>query len=483
MTSRKLILLLAISALFLTNLGFTAIPFEQYFYDKTMRIDYYHTGTKVEEVISLDKVYEEPAVLTHGRQMWAGSRNNLLDTLNLGKYLAKVVDVKTNKLIFSRGFSSIYGEWETTDEAEKRIYRSFHESVLMPFPKQKIQFVIAKRDRENYFQPIFSTVIDPNSRFVNRDKRVESYHVDHVFKSGDPHEKVDVVILGDGYSKSDMKQFRKDAQHYTEVLFDVEPFKTRKNDFNVWYVESLSLESGIDQPRKNEWRANLLECSYNSFDSPRYVLTYANKIVRDIASLVPYDQIYIIVNSDRYGGGGIFNLYSTCYSTDEGENSDWWPDYVFVHEFGHAFAGLGDEYYSSSVAYNEFYPPGVDPWEPNVGVVQNGHIKWEHLMDDNTPTPTPWDKAKYDSLGMALGKLDRSANNYQEQYQNIEKQRDQLLLDQKYWNKVGAFEGSGYASEGLYRPFLDCRMFSKSLVDFCPVCHNAIEKMIDFHTR
>ena len=462
---------------------FAETNFEKYFVDKTMRVDFYHTGTKGFEVISLDKVYEEPAVISQDKKMWAGNKTNLIDTMNLGKYLVKVIDVKTNRIIFSRGVLSLYGEWETTGEAEKGLHRTFHESILSPFPKHKIPFVIAKRYKENYFHDIFSTVIDPNSRFVNRERHTPAYKVDALIKSGDPHKKVDLIILGDGYTKQEMKKYKKDVKHFADELFNATPFDKNKHKFNVWYIEMPSEDSGIDEPRKNIWRNTVFGCSYNSFDSPRYVLTFENKTIRDIASLAPYDQIYIIFNSERYGGGGIFNLYATCYSTDNGEKSNWWPDYVFVHEFGHAFGGLGDEYYTSDVAYNEFYPLGVDPWEPNVGIIQNGHIKWEALMEKDTPIPTPWGKAAYDSLDKVLRSLDRSASDYKEKYKQIFTERTQVFENQKYIGKVGAFEGSGYASKGLYRPFLDCRMFSKSLVDFCPVCNGAIEKMIEFQTR
>lgn len=483
MTKRLTIFVFLMLTFFIISLGFASVKFDDFFVDKTMRVDFHHTGTKGEEFISLDQVYEEPAILTHNQQLWAGNDVNLVDVLNLGKYLVKIIDPKTNQLIYSRGFSSLYGEWETTAEAEKRIYRTFHESVLFPFPKDKIMFIIAKRDRDNFFKNIFRSVIEPNSRFVKREKHSNPYKVGAIFKNGNPHKKVDIVILGDGYAASDMKLFHTDINRLVDRLFSTAPYKERKSDFNVWYIEALSMESGIDEPRKDIWKNNLLSASYNSFDSPRYVLAMDNKVIRDIASLVPYDQIYLVLNSERYGGGGIFNLYSTCYARDTGNNSGWWPEYVFVHEFGHAFAGLGDEYYSSFVAYNEFYPLGVDPWEPNVGLISAGEIKWKYLMEPATPVPTPWDKAKYDSLGAALAVLDRSAENYGEKYQTIYNEREMLFRNQQYGKKVGAFEGSGYASEGLYRPYLDCIMFSKSLVGFCPVCKAAIETMIEFQTR
>ena len=457
--------------------------FDQFFLDKTMRVDYYHTGVKDQDIISLDAVYEEPAVMTHGRQLWAGSKVNLIDTFNFGKYMVKVIDVSTNRTIYSRGYSSIFGEWQTTDEAANGIYKTFHESVIFPYPKNDVQVVLLTRDKRNHFHEIFSTVIDPSSRFVNRESHDRNLKVRKVRANGDPSKKVDLLILGDGFTTGEINKFNERVDHFTSVLFNEEPFRSRKKDFNVWAVEKASLDSGIDEPRQNKWRKTAFGCSYNSFDSPRYVLTMANRAIRNAASAAPYDQIYLILNSDRYGGGGIFNLFSTCYSYDKGEYSSWWTDYVFVHEFGHAFAGLGDEYYSSSVAYNDFYPQGVDPWEPNVGIIEDGVIKWGDMMASTTPVPTEWDKTVYDSLSNARYGLDRSAPGYSEKLKEIAGQMESLLRSQKYWGKVGAFQGSGYASEGLYRPYLDCRMFSKSLTGFCPVCSDAISRMIDFYSE
>jgi len=460
-----------------------AIDFDTFFKDKTMRVDYYHTGIKDSEIISLDAIYEEPACPLIGRQLWSGSKVNLIDTLNLGKYLVKVIDLKTNQMIYSRGFCSVFGEWQTTEEAGKGVYRSFHESVLFPYPKREIQVIIANRDKYNRFYDIFSTTIDPESRFVNRERHVENLNSRKILYNGDPSVKVDIVIIGDGYRAAEMDRFRERVNHYVALLFSEEPFKSRKKDFNVWAIEVPSLDSGIDEPRKNIWKNTVFGCSYNSMDSPRYVLTYENEMMRNIASAVPYDQIYFLVNSNRYGGGGIFNLYSTCYDRDEGVNSSWWSDYVFVHEFGHAFGGLGDEYYTSDVAYTEFYPQGVDPWEPNVGIVENGTVKWASMIEKGVSVPTPWQKSTYDSLSAAIQDLDRTATDYAEKQKQISDQMHNLLRDQKYWNHVGAFEGSGYASQGLFRPCLDCRMFSKSLIGFCPVCAQSITKVIDFYTK
>jgi hypothetical protein len=295
---------------------------------------------------------------------------------------------------------------------------------------------------------------------------------------------VDIVILGDGYTKEEITRFNADVKRFTGKLFSFSPFKERKRDFNVWIVEVESGDGGIDEPTKGLWRDNTLGASYNSLETKRYVLTLENRVIRDIASSAPYDQIYIIFNSSRYGGGGIFNQFSTSYSKDDKETQSWWPDYVFVHEFGHSFGGLGDEYYSSSVAYSDFYPLGVEPWEPNVtALTDKDALKWRRFVDESTPLPTLWAKALYDSLSTERGELDRDSDNYDEEMKRLEDERVKLLREEEYAGKVGAFEGAGYASVGLYRPQPECIMFSKRLVPFCSVCSDAINRVIDFYTE
>ncbi len=454
-----------------------AQSFERFFSDKTLRVDYYHTGTKGIETLSLDKVYEE------GK--WAGSIFNLLDTLNLGEYMLRVYDEPTASLIYSRGYSTMFNEWQTTDEALAGTYRTFHETVRLPHPNRKIHLSISRRDKKMDFHEIFSVVIDPNSPTeVNHEKRHAQYKAVALTDNGPVHEKVDLLILGDGYRKEDMEKFRKDAKHFNDVMFSTSPFKERKNDFNVRMVEVASQDSGIDKPDKNIWKHTALGTMYNSFGSARYVLTEENRALRDIAGEFPYDFLIMLVNDNRYGGGGIFNLYSTCYAQTDVAGKEWQMDYVYVHEFGHSFAGLGDEYYSSQVAYNDFYQKGVEPWEPNLtSLADKNNMKWKNFVAAGTPIPTPWQKTTYDSLGKERGKLDRLAKDYYQKREPLYQAEQKLLKTNPYAGKVGAFEGAGYVSEGIYRPSIDCRMFSLSLVDFDPVCSAAIKRMIDFYSR
>ncbi|MFA6457678.1 MAG: M64 family metallopeptidase, partial [Bacteroidota bacterium] len=210
-----------------------------------------------------------------------------------------------------------------------------------------------------------------------------------------------------------MQKFRDDVKHYSDVLFGTSPFKERKKDFNVWVIEVESKESGIDKPGKNEWKENALGTMYDTFGSARYILTEENRTLRDIAGQVPYDAIAILVNDNRYGGGGIYNLYSTCFTVSDIKGMEWQMDYVFVHELGHSFAGLGDEYYTSSVSYNDFYQASVEPWEPNLtAATSKENLKWRSFVEASTPVPTQWNKTAYDSVEALRGKLDRLAPDY-----------------------------------------------------------------------
>jgi hypothetical protein len=455
----------------------SAGDFAATFSDTTLRIDYFHSGTKGAESFALDRVALEG--------LWPGSLVNLVDTLNLGEYAVRIYDRASSALVFSRGFSSMFNEWQSTDEAIAGIQRTFSETVRMPLPRKPVQFTICRRDRRMDYREIFSAVIDPGDpTVVHREKRASAFATGSLMDNGDPHRKVDIVIVGDGYAAGDIDKFRKDAKHFNDLMFSTEPFKSRKGDFNVHTVEAVSAESGIDRPDKNVWKETPLGTMYNTFGSARYVLTTENRAMRDILAAVPYDFILILVNDDRYGGGGIYNLYTTCFAKSDKPGMEWQMDYVYVHEFGHSFGGLGDEYYSSQVSYNEFYPKGVEPWEPNLtALLDPAQLKWKDLVDAGTALPTPWEKAKYDSLGRERGKLDRLAADYYEKREPLYKAEMAILKEHPLAGKVGAFEGAGYVSEGIYRPSIDCRMFSLSLTDFDPVCARAIRRVIDFYSN
>lgn len=449
--------------------------YSEYFTNNTLRFDYYHSGTAEQEEISLDQFRLE--------REWPGARGRLLDDTNLGKYLFEVVDQETNLPIYSRGFSSIYGEWETTGEANKGIWRTFHESQRFPEPLRSSRIVLKKRGREGNFHEIYSTPLEPQSRFVDRSSAIEKHDIWRLFENGVTSEKVDLLILGDGYRSNELGEFRADVKRLVKELFSEEPFKSRRSDFNVRAIDIPSPDTDIDDPRGGEWKANPLELSFNAFDLDRYVLTYANKKIREIAAQAPYDTLVMIFNSRKYGGGGIFNLWATS-AADTKPSA-----YVFVHEFGHSFAGLGDEYYSSQVAYESFNTPGVEPWEPNItALLDPDRLKWQDLVEEGTPLPTPWNQEEYDRAAANYSKLrqelsEKGASDIEVDalFDRTAEILEPLMEKEQYAKRVGAFEGASYQAKGLYRPSVDCIMFSRNAKEFCPVCRAAIEGIIDLH--
>ncbi len=453
------------------------VDFNRYFIDKTMRVDYHHIGTRGEERITLDKVFQEG--------VWSGSMVNLIDTLDLGEFLVRAFDLRSGMLLYSRGYSTVFNEWQTTAEAGKGIWKTFHESVRIPFPKRTIQLTLSRRNKYLVFEEVFTTVIDPSDpTVVSIERRSPAPEIVALMDNGDIHKKVDILIIGDGYTAKDMDKFKTDAEHFNDVMFDTPPFKERKKDFNVRALCAVSTESGIDVPDKNIWKNTALGTMYNTFGSERYVLTESNRELRDLASAAPYDFICILLNDSRYGGGGIYQLYTTTYTIENNKDQAWQRDYVYVHEFGHSFGGLGDEYYSSSTGYEEFYPAGVEPWEPNITrLLDAPRIKWQSQVTDGLPIPTDWSKKEYDNMRAELMTLDRLAADYYEKRDPIMKRSNAITSNPDLLGKVGAFEGAGYISEGMYRPALDCRMFSLTLGPFCPVCGAAIERQIDYYSK
>jgi len=464
-------LLAAIVFLFAT--AAFAARFEELFLDKTMRVNYFHTGNKGEELIALDSVVSDGP--------WPGSRTHLLDTLNLGNYFFEVIDRETNQPIYSRGFASVFGEWVTTDEAKERT-GTLSESVRFPWPRKPVQLVIKKRDKNNAFQQLWSTLIDPSSRFVNPADRKAAGKVWNVIENGAPSEKVDILVIAEGYTEAELPKFHRDVERMIGKLFATEPFKSRRKDFNVRALDLVEPVTGVNRPRTNDHRRTLTGVEYNIFDSERYVLTLDDRRMRDIASSAPYDFIEILVNEKTYGGGGIFNDQATACVDSA------FAEYVFVHEFGHHFAALADEYYTSPVSYETTgAAEHPEPWEPNV-TANGAHPKW--ATDAGVPLPTPWEKEAFETHSRAVQKERahlRAINAPESQMDTLfTEEREwetKFFASQKYAGKVGAFEGAAYEPRGLYRPELDCIMFTRDEVGFCRVCRKAIERIIDEYSK
>jgi hypothetical protein len=448
----------------------TAVP--------TMRLDYYHSGNASREIYSVDRIVIEPLP-------WPGSPAQAIDASNLGKYFFEVRDAKTKAVLYSRGFASIYGEWETTDEA-KTANRTFHESLRFPAPESTVEIVLKKRDAKNAFQDVWTTTVDPKDQFVDTAKLVSPAPVVTIQKTGEPVDRVDFLILGDGYTAAEAKKFEADARRLTETLFATSPFKEMRKRFNVWAISPPAAESGISRPSTGVHRDSPLGATYDAFGSERYVLTYNNQALRRVASFAPYEFIEVLVNNRTYGGGGIFNLYSTVSSDNA------FSPYVFVHEFGHHFAGLADEYYTSSVAYAAATDL-VEPWEPNVTALKDvTSLKWRNLVSpfaNVTPIPTPWGKDAFEKYSREiqtrraqLRKDKRPEEEMEALFKEELAHEQNMFAAEKHFGQVGAFEGAMYEARGYYRPEIDCIMFSRS-AHFCRVCRHAIEKIIAMYSK
>lgn len=468
------------------TLGFSQVEFDRYFKDKTLRIDYHHSGNATSETIELDSVFP------YG--IWAGSKVNLIDEFDYGQLRFKIVDKESQKLIYSKGFDTYFKEYQTTEAAIAGESKSYYEVALSPYPLKPFYFVLEKRDSINQFEEFFRTELNPDSNISDLKLDDKSVKVTASFLSGTPDKKVDILIIGDGYTASEMDKFESDLARATVDFFEVEPLKSLSDRFNVRGVFKPSEESGVTEPDNNIVRKTALNSTFGSLGTDRYLLTEDLKSVHDLAAYAPSDAIVIMVNSQRYGGGGIYNFYST-FTSDNISSA-----FLFVHEFGHSFFGLGDEYYSSSTSYTDFYPKGIEPLAPNITAnTDKETLKWKHLLTEPIDIPTYWPQAAYDSSQAASQAKSRALHAEIDELikakaptERINSKKAELhhsnttqlnfersiLTDSRYAGKVGAFEGAGYAAEDLYRPSITCIMLTREK-HFCPVCADAMIKMID----
>ena len=438
---------------------------------RTMRVDYFHSGNAVEEHFSLDGVVLEGS--------WPGPLTRWIDDTNLGKYRFEIADGQTGRLVYSRGFASIYGEWETTAEA-KGTRRTFHESVRFPEPAGPFQLVLKKRGDGGTFREIWSIRVDPGGPSVDRAVGPKPA-VWAVLKNGDPRDKVDILLMGDGYTAGEMVKWHQDARRLAGMLFAASPFKERRSDFNVWAVDTPSDESGVARPSDGVHRHSALRASYDAFGSERYVLAFDNKRVREAAAAAPYEFMEIVVNDRKYGGGGIFNLYATVAADNA------FTPYIFVHEFGHHFAGLADEYYTSAVAY-EGPKDRPEPWEPNVTADPQAG-RWRDLIQPGTPLPTPWPKEAFEAQQRdiqarraEIRARKRPEAEMEDLFRQERERSSKLLGSSPYAGKAGSFEGAMYEASGYYRSQADCIMFTRDEVGFCAVCRRGIHRIIDAYS-
>jgi len=439
--------LLISTILFTLTSTISAQIFDEYFEDNTLRIDYILGGDSTAQYIQMTQLYKQPK--------WAGRRTRLAETFLLGNAQINMFDHESGKLIYVHTFSTLFQEWLNEKEATK-MKRAFEASYNVPFPKRPVDIRVTLTDNHNKVSSEMTHHVDPKDILI---RPIGENGIPHkyIVKSGDISKCVDLAIVAEGYTANQMDKFYKDCERAADALFSHEPFKSMKDRFNVVAVASPSNESGPSEPGRGIWHDTALRAHYDTFYSDRYLTTSAVHKLYDQLSCVPFEHIIVLINTPRYGGGGIYNQWM-CSSSDHSTFKQ-----VLVHEFGHSYAGLADEYnYGDN--HVEWYPADTEPWEPNITTLKDFDKKWKDLIPAGTPIPTTVN---------SVGQTSRPTNTQQGGT------REDLNAKTK---KVGVFEGAGYMAKGAYRPAELCRMNVNEVEDFCPVCTRAIIRITDFYT-
>jgi hypothetical protein len=418
-------------SLFLLNILFVCSQsYNEFFTDKACRIDFHFCGNAHKTNIFLDKIKQEP--------FWGGRRSNLSTDLNLGDFRFQIFDYTSKRLIYSDGFSALFHEWQSTPEATTT-NKSFEQSIQFPFPQKAVRVVIEKRLSLEKWEEIFSYSLSPDDLLIRRNKPNE-VPVKTISKTASPEKAIDIAVIAEGYTASEQKKFYNDAQRLVNNLLTHAPFSQYKNRINIYAIAAPSEQSSISMAKDSVWKNTAVGSHFFTFYEPRYLTSPNTFQIRDLAALVPYDAIYILANTDTYGGGGIYNFYALTAADHKLATE------VTVHEFGHSFAGLGDEYFKENAdVLDGIYDISKEPWEPNITSLVQFDKKWKNMLPEGTPIPTP--------------------------------------ATAEYKSKTGVFEGGGYLTKGMYRPKYDCRMRTNKAPEFCEVCQRAVERVILFLTE
>jgi hypothetical protein len=454
-------------------------------------LELYQTGDAHDETVTLRGIYEEP--------IWPGNPHFLISPFELCHYAIKVYDSASDRLIYSRDFDTMFAEYRTTTPAIEGTKKVFETAPRLPCPKKPARVSIERRDKQNVLSSIYTLNIDPSDYHIVRESADQGDWTFEVQKTGDPHDRVDLAFLAEGYTAADRDKFKADVERMTNFLFTVEPYKGLRDKFNVYGVFRPSAERGVDEPRQHSYKSTALGAGYNAFDLDRYLLTEEIHTMHRMAAQVPYDTIVVLVNTPRYGGGSICLDY--CIASADHSTSP----RIFVHEFGHSFADLADEYIGT-VAYNNMYPPGVEPLEANITeLLDPKHVKWQRFLSPGIALPTSTGKSElravedelsafqkdakaqitaalangsaYDELMLATDKLTAREHEIQTRLDKAKAYVAEVAT------KVGAFEGAGYMAKGMYRPQQFCWMGTAGPDgQFCVVCQQAIHQMIDYYS-
>lgn len=423
----KRITLFLFSLLCLTSLE--AQNFDDSFTDKTLRIDYIFNGNSEKQSISVDGLSELPS--------WAGRRNHLGEIPLEGNGQIIVRDIGSGTCIYKTSFSTLFQEWLETDEA-KTLTKGFENTFLVPYPKQPVEVEVVLFNLSRQVIASLKHKVDPTDILIQHKGYSHVTPHKYIHQGGSPEQCIDVAIVAEGYTEQEMETFYKDARTAVESIFSHEPFQSAKEKFNFVAVGTASLDSGVSIPRLGDWKKTAFGSHFSTFYSDRYLTTTRMKSIHDALAGIPYEHIIVLANTDEYGGGGIYNSLTLTAA----HHRLFKP--VVVHEFGHSFGGLADEYFYDNDVMTDTYPTDVEPWEPNVTTLVNFESKWQKMLKKGTPIPTSPEDPNY---------------------------------------TVGVYLGGAYSSKGIYRGSFNCRMRTNEYPTFCPVCENAVANIIHFYTK
>lgn len=404
--------------------------FADHFADKTLRVDYIFNGNASGQAICLDGLSALPT--------WAGRKHHLAELPLQGNGQIVMRNAASGKTIYTTSFSSLFQEWLETDEA-RNVTKGFENTFLLPYPLQPVEIEITLLDPRRNVRASMKHIVHPNDVLIEQKGNSHITPHKYLLHNDSPEKCIDVAILAEGYTLQEMQAFYEDAEIACKSIFDHEPFKSMKKRFNVVAVASPSTDSGVSVPRLNEWKHTAFGSHFSTFYSDRYLTTSRVKAIHNALAGIPYEHIIILANTEEYGGGGIYNSYTLTTA----HHPMFRP--VVVHEFGHSFGGLADEYFYDNDVMTDTYPLDIEPWEQNISTQVDFAAKWKDMLSENTPVPTPAEVSE----------------NY----------------------PTGVYEGGGYSAKGIFRPAENCRMRTNEYPAFCPVCQRALRRIIEFYTE
>jgi len=410
----------------------SAQKFDENFSDSTLRLDYTFLGNASEQHVALRDISE-----TDG---WWGRRTNLDSVPLKGNGDLTIYDQQSGKVIYKTSFSSLFQEWITTPEAAT-VTRSFEFTILVPKPLREAKATLLLRDNVGK-ESSHTFTLNPEDVLIADRSNAEPLPYSYVHKGGDSKECIDVVILAEGYTPEEMDIFIEDANITATEILSYEPFKSYADKFNFIAVLSPSVDSNVSVPQDEAWRTTAVGSNFMTFYMDRYLTSSNVYDMYDLTTNIPCEHLIILANTDTYGGGGIYNSYTLTTA----HHVAFRP--VVVHEFGHSFGGLGDEYFYATTDNNdEMHSLTHEPWEPNITTLVDFESKWADMVEEGVEIPTEVTKER--------------TENY----------------------TVGVYEGGGYRAKGIYRPTDVCRMRNNTAERFCPVCERAIERVIKHHVE